>query len=717
MQTPEETLERGHGSCRDIGWLLVQLLRHLGLRRALRLRLPDPAHARRRSRSTARRAPSATSPTCTPGPRSTCPAPAGSASIPTSGLLAGEGHIPLACTPRARRAPRRSAALVDECEVEFAHHDGGARASTRRRASPSRTPRTQWARDRSRSATQVDAELQPRRRAPHDGRRADLRLDRRPRRRRVEHRRARARRKRRLAGDAAAPAARALRAGRPAALRPGQVVSGRAAAALGARCYWRARRRADLARPDAVRRRDAHDRAPRRGRRRSASSSALARAARASIRRYVLPGLRGRLVLPVARAAAAGQRRPAATPKLDDEPERARLRACSSSGLGDGRRLRAAAGPPRRSRCAGGRRWRSGRVVLPRASACSCSPATRRWASACRSTACRGSAEDDRETLIEPRSVRAARRRCRAPIRADAAGGGRASARRRRRRIGRATPQPRDGERDRRPQLGESAAGVVRTALCVEPRDGRLYVFLPPLADRSRTTSSWSRRSRTTAARAATCRCRSKATRRRTIRGWSSCQVTPDPGVIEVNIHPAASWARAGRRTPTHALRGGARRRASATEKFMLDGRHTGTGGGNHIVLGGADAGRQPVPAPARPAAQPDRLLAQPSVAVVPVLGPVRRPDQPGAARRRGARRSRLRAGDRVRRSSTAAEPATRRRPGSSTACFRNLLIDVTGNTHRAEFCIDKLYSPDSADRPARACSSCAPSRCRRTRA
>ena len=122
-------------------------------------------------------------------------------------------------------------------------------------------------------------------------------------------------------------------------------------------------------------------------------------------------------------------------------------------------------------------------------------------------------------------------------------------------------------------------------------------------------------------------------------------------------------------------------RRGLATEKFMLDGRHTGTGGGNHFVLGGADAGRQPVPAPARPAAQPARLLAQPPVAVLPVLGPVHRPDQPGAARGRGAQRQPLRAGDRLRQ---IAEPQRGdARPGWWTALFRNLLVDVTGNTHR----------------------------------
>ena len=110
---------------------------------------------------------------------------------PTSGLLAGEGHIPLAATPD-RRAPRRSPAPSDECEVDVRPRDVGDAHPRDRRASPSRTPTS--------SGSAIDALGPARRRrarrgrrAADDGRRADVRVDRRHGRRRVEHRRARRR--------------------------------------------------------------------------------------------------------------------------------------------------------------------------------------------------------------------------------------------------------------------------------------------------------------------------------------------------------------------------------------------------------------------------------------------------------------------------------------------------------------------------------------------
>ena len=135
----------------------------------------------------------------------------------------------------------------------------------------------------------------------------------------------------------------------------------------------------------------------------------------------------------------------------------------------------------------------------------------------------------------------------------------------------------------------------------------------------------------------------------------------------------------------------------------MLDGRHTGTGGGNHFVLGGATPARLAVPAPARPAAQPDRLLAQPSVAVAtcsPACSSARPARRRASTRRATTRSTRSRSPSPSWRASPSR--AGRLRRGWSIALLRNLLIDVTGNTHRAEFCIDKLYSPDGADRPPR---------------
>ena len=167
--------------------------------------------------------------------------------------------------------------------------------------------------------------------------------------------------------------------------------------------------------------------------------------------------------------------------------------------------------------------------------------------------------------------------------------------------------------------------------------------------------------------------------------------VTPDPGVIEVNVHPASSWPELAE--TTEVLYDAAKASRLGTEKFELDGTHSGTGGGNHLTLGGADPRRQPAAAPARPAAQPGHLLAAPPVAVLPVLRPLRRPDQPGAPGRRGSPRRARRARDRVRASSTSSGDDVS--PWLVDRLFRHLLVDLTGNTHRAEFCIDKLFTPE----------------------
>lgn len=246
-----------------------------------------------------------------------------------------------------------------------------------------------------------------------------------------------------------------------------------------------------------------------------------------------------------------------------------------------------------------------------------------------------------------------------------------------------------EGQEKSKQKAGVAFCPVIRTTLCVEAREGRLYVFMPPVYSLDNYVEIIAAIEETAKQLNAPV----------IIEGYEPPKdprvqkllVTPDPGVVEVNVHPTDNWRdMVANMTELYEA---ARESRLGSEKFMLDGRHTGTGGGNHITLGGKTPADSPL------LRRPDLLQSlvtfwqhHPSLSYVfsgAFVGPTSQAPRADEGR-----------DEMLYEMETAFQQMPEglaEQPWLIDRLMRNLLIDITGNTHRSEFCIDKLYAPNSS--------------------
>ncbi len=687
VQTPEQTLEKASGSCRDSGWLLVQLLRHLGLA----ARFVSGYLIQLTSDVKSLEGPS--------GPESDftdlhawcevyLPGAGWIGLDPTSGLFAGEGHIPLACTPDPSAAAPITG-LVEDSKVEFEHTMKVERVWEAPRVTKPYTAQ-QWAGIES-LGDLIDGEL-----AGLDVR---LTMGGEPTFVSIDdpdgpewNTAALGETKRKLASDLYYRLKDRYAPTGLAHFGQGKWYPGEPLPRWSLNCYWRRDGEPIWVNPQLYADEGVDSGAT------PETAERFLSAVAASL------GLPATFVFPAYEDAFYYLWRERRLPtnvdpfdsQLEDPGERARLARIFEQGLDDpvGHILPV-------GRDAHGVRWQTGPWFLRR-ERCYLIPGdsplgyrlpldSLPWVTAGEYPYVHAAdptqtfpplplATEIRQQLRDPAAAEFDAHRSRAAAHADADAGAGAGA------AGDAAAAA--NFRARIPNQQESAAWVTRTAMCAEPRNGVLYVFMPPterLEDYLELVGAVEN-----AAQA--------LSHPVIVEGYEppkdprleSFRVTPDPGVIEVNIHPSHGWKELVART-TH-LYEAAHQSRLATEKFMLDGRHTGTGGGNHFVLGGATTTDSPF------LRRPDVLRSlisywhnHPSLSYLfsgLFLGPTSQAPRVDEARNDSLYELELAFTQLPR-------PGDPCPPWLVDRVLRNLLTDVTGNTHRAEFCIDKLYSPD----------------------